>query len=197
MVHRRGGSTRSHEGQGIREVPYPSLTLRTCADAAWHGVRPGRLLCGYPADLRDGILTQRHAAPMTAMQEQMEQKIIARECPASLGRALEWYRSHFKMTTEEAIARMNENAEEVAQQILQRPPDEIQWHDLDHVGRLDPAKALGLWEEIQTQALEELRSGHQLAKTMHSVANHPQHGASVVWLFQFWRSWRCGPLGRA
>ena len=49
-----------------------------------------------------------------ATQEQLEQKTIARECAVSFGRALEWYRIHFKMTTEEAMARMNENAEEVS-----------------------------------------------------------------------------------
>jgi hypothetical protein len=115
-----------------------------------------------------------------ATQEQMEQKTIARECAASFGRALAWYRSHFKMTTEEAMARMNENAEEVVQEILQRPPNEIDWHDIDHVGELDPPKALELWQEIQTQALEELRSGHRSAKALQPVVNHPWQRARFL-----------------
>jgi hypothetical protein len=115
-----------------------------------------------------------------ATQEQMEQKTIARECAASFGRALEWYRTHFKMTTDEAMARISENAEDYAQQILRCPPDEIAWHDLDHVGRLDPPKGLELWEEIKAQALEELRSGHRSAKALQPVANAPWQRAQFL-----------------
>jgi hypothetical protein len=104
---------------------------------------------------------------------QMEVNTIARECAASFGRALEWYRNHFKLTTEQAIARLHENAEEYAQQILRRPANDIDWRDLDHIGNLDPQKALELWQAIKTQALEELRSGHRSAQALHPVVNHP------------------------
>jgi hypothetical protein len=115
-----------------------------------------------------------------ATQEQMEQKTIARECAADFGRVLDWYRTHFKLTTEQAVARLNGNAEDVAQQILARPPDEIDWHDIDHVGQLDPPKAIELWEEIKTQALEELRSGHRSAKALQPVANSPWQRARFL-----------------
>jgi Recombinase/Recombinase zinc beta ribbon domain len=76
---------------------------------------------------------------------QMESKTIARECAASFGRTLEWYRTHFKLTTEEAIDRVHENAEEYAQQILRRPANDIDWHDIDHVDELVTSLPVGYY----------------------------------------------------
>jgi hypothetical protein len=89
---------------------------------------------------------------LSDMAEPMEHRTIARECAADFGRILDSYRTHYKLTTEQAIARMGENAEEYAQHVLQRPPNEIAWHEINHVGELDPPRALELWEEIKTQA---------------------------------------------
>jgi hypothetical protein len=111
---------------------------------------------------------------------EMERITIARECAADFGRTLEWYRTHFKLTTEEAIARVRENAEEYAEQILRRPPNEVHWFDINHVGELDPQKALDLWKEIKIQAPDELRSGHRSAKALQPVNNQPWQRAQFL-----------------
>jgi hypothetical protein len=103
----------------------------------------------------------------------LEHRTIAGECAAAYGRTLDWYRTHFKMNTEQAVARMGENAEEYAQEILRRPPEEINWYEINHVSQLDALKGLELWDEIKIHALEELRSGHRSAKALQPVANHP------------------------
>jgi hypothetical protein len=116
----------------------------------------------------------------TEIAEPAEHRTVARECAASFGRMLEGYCTYYKLTREEALARVGENTEEYAQQILQHPVDEIYWHEIEHVGKLNPQKALELWSEIKNQALNELRSGHRSAKVLHPVANSPWKRAQYL-----------------
>ena len=118
----------------------------------------------------------------TGMAEPMEHRTIARECATAFGDVLQWYRTHHKMTTDQAIARAREiaDSDEIVQDILRRPPEVIDWSDIDIVGQRDPAKALELWEEIKTQALEELRSGHRSAAALQPVVNSPWQRARFM-----------------
>jgi hypothetical protein len=107
------------------------------------------------------------------IDKRMEQKTIARECAADFAGVVEWYRTHYRMTKEEAIAKAQGNAEEDAERILQSPSDQVHWCDIDQVAMKDGQTALNLWEKIKLEALEELQSGHRAAKTLEAGRSTP------------------------
>src|SRR5579884_1332026 len=101
--------------------------------------------------------------------EPLEQGTLARECAAAFGRMLDYYRKYHKADPAEALKLLRGDIEEEARRICERPADQIDWHDLDHLAELSPPKALEVWEGIKRQALDELRSGHRAGKAMQSV----------------------------
>src|SRR5262249_18301239 len=98
-----------------------------------------------------------------------EASVLAREAAASLGRLVENYEKHLKLTRAEAFARATEAPAEYLQRILNSPPDQVSWCDIQVVARSDPERGTALWEEVKRAALEELQTGHRAAQAVESV----------------------------
>jgi hypothetical protein len=66
------------------------------------------------------------------------------------------------LSTEEAAAKAGEPCSLGSVfTILDRPPEEVTWEDLEHLTGHSPQRTLDRWEEVQEAAREELRSGRR------------------------------------
>jgi hypothetical protein len=101
-----------------------------------------------------------------ATDETQEAGMLARELAAAYKGMVEHYKDVWKMSTPEAVAKTEEVADGYTASTLQGPADQVSWHGLDHVARLDPEAAARRWEEVKGEALAELRSGHRAARAM-------------------------------
>ena len=91
---------------------------------------------------------------------------LARELAAAYRGLVEHYRDGWKMSTADALAKAEEASEAYLAGVLKGPADQVQWHELDHLARKDPAAAARRWQEVQAEALAHLRSGHRAARAM-------------------------------
>lgn len=91
---------------------------------------------------------------------------LARELAADFGEMVNFYRKHCKLSAEEAVQRAEENSPENIDRILNAPPSEASWFDLDALAQKDPALALERWEKIKQAARNEVRSGFRAARVV-------------------------------
>ena len=94
---------------------------------------------------------------------------LARELGASFGALVKSYREVWGLSQEEAVARAGATHPADEERILRCPPDQVQWHDLDTLARLDPPLAQRRWEEVREAARHELQSGHRAAQALEPV----------------------------
>lgn len=66
---------------------------------------------------------------------------LAREAAAAFGELVSQYREYDTLTTNEAVARASEDNVNVTDHPIRCPPDQVQWLDLNVLGRRDPAAA--------------------------------------------------------
>jgi hypothetical protein len=88
---------------------------------------------------------------------------LARELAADFARMVNYYRKHYKLSAEEAVARTEETPDEHFDRILHGPPDQLTWLDLDALAHKDEQLTLNRWDEIKEAARNEIRSGHRAA----------------------------------
>jgi hypothetical protein len=91
---------------------------------------------------------------------------VAAELARSFRDLVESFRDYYKLSREEAVARASEDDHGQLDRIVNGPPDEVSWFDLEAVARTDPEKAQRVWERIQEAARSELRSGHRAARVL-------------------------------
>jgi hypothetical protein len=91
---------------------------------------------------------------------------LARELAAAFGETVNFYRKHYKLSTEEAVQRAAEDSPENIDRILNTPPSETSWSDLDTLAQKDAGLALKRWEQIKQAARDEIRSGHRAARAV-------------------------------
>jgi hypothetical protein len=91
---------------------------------------------------------------------------LARELAAAFGEMVNFYRKHYKLSAEEASQRAAEASPEYIDHILNAPPDQVSWLDLDNLVQKDEAKALERWAQIKQAARDEIRSGYRAARTI-------------------------------
>jgi hypothetical protein len=94
---------------------------------------------------------------------------LARELAASFGELVKSYRTFFGLSPEEALARAGETHPTDEERILNTPPDQVRWHDLDTLARHDPELSRQRWEEVKEAARQELQGGHRAALAMAPV----------------------------
>jgi hypothetical protein len=80
---------------------------------------------------------------------------------------VEYHKKTLKLTTEEALAKAEESCS-LSQmwRILDCPPEEVHWADLEDLAAKAPERALLRWEEVKQAAREELQSGHRAASAL-------------------------------
>jgi hypothetical protein len=92
--------------------------------------------------------------------------VLAGEMANSFGKMVQLYEKHFSLSREEAIQRAAEAPLDYGQRVLNGPPNEVSWCDLQMIARTDPDRATARWEEIKKAALDEVRTGHRAAKAI-------------------------------
>jgi hypothetical protein len=91
---------------------------------------------------------------------------LARELAADFARMVNYYRKHYKLSAEEAVAQTEETPDEHFERILHGPPDQLTWLDLDMVAHKDEQLFLERWDEIKAAARNEIRSAHRAARAI-------------------------------
>jgi hypothetical protein len=91
---------------------------------------------------------------------------VARELAAAFGELVDSYRKHCKLSAEEAVKRAEENSVEDIERILNGPPDEVTFFDMDALTQKDESLALQRWEQIKEAARNEIRSGYRSARAV-------------------------------
>lgn len=122
---------------------------------------------GTPSDTaapvgRGSMLVSAPDSAITAV----ELNDLAQELGSAFGRMVNFYRGHYRLSAEEAVARADEATPEYMDHILNAPPDQVSWFDLDTLAQKDEAKALERWEQIKQAARNEIRSGYRAARTI-------------------------------
>jgi hypothetical protein len=62
---------------------------------------------------------------------------------------------------------------EYEKNILESPPDQVHWFDLEYLTRKDPELAAQRWEKMKVEASDELKSGHRAAHVMEGYSSQP------------------------
>ena len=96
---------------------------------------------------------------------------LATELAAAFRQRIEQYREWYKLSPQEAIDRATKESSVPRERVLNCPPHELSWQDLDSVAQSDPNRAQQRWEEIKQAAREERRSGHRFARVMEGPDN--------------------------
>jgi hypothetical protein len=91
---------------------------------------------------------------------------LARELAAAFGETVNFYRKHYKLSTEEAVQRAAEDSPESIDRILNAPPSETSWSDLDTLAQKDAGLALKRWEQIKQAARDEIHSGYRASRAV-------------------------------
>ena len=100
---------------------------------------------------------------MTTTTTNLEARAIGREMATARHRLTDYYRTSNNLTAEEAEAQVTDLIEqETSDQLLQRPPGDLTWCDLDRLAKQTPALAMEAWENIKDHVREEFRTavGH-------------------------------------
>ena len=91
---------------------------------------------------------------------------LARELAAAFGSMVNSYREHYKLSPEEAAKRAAQTSSEDIDHILNAPPNEVSWRDLDALAWKNEGLALGRWQQIKEAARNEIRSGNRAARAV-------------------------------
>jgi hypothetical protein len=111
-------------------------------------------------------------AALPALPPADETGVLAAEIAAAFGRMVAYYREHYGLSPEEARRRVAEAPEGHLQRVLDCPPDQLLWQDLNDLAERDPARALRRWEEVVEAARQEIRTGHRAAGVLEGFADH-------------------------
>ena len=101
-----------------------------------------------------------------------ETAVLARELAHAYRRMATFYQDQLKLSGPEADARargLDYTAHEAAedrQRILERPPDQVTWYDLNRLIERNPEDMIAAWSTIKAQAREELASGYRTAHAL-------------------------------
>jgi hypothetical protein len=91
---------------------------------------------------------------------------IAAELARSFRDLVESYREYYKLSRPKAVARASEHDPSQLDRIVNGPPDEVSWSDLEALAQKDPEETQRRWEAIKEAARSELRSGHRAARVL-------------------------------
>src|SRR5262249_22139800 len=99
--------------------------------------------------------------PLAAQAD--EAQALAGELAAAFGRLVATYRRPCGLSPEEARALATGLPDHHRQLLLDKPPAEVDFADLEWLAERDPALALERWGEIKEAARAEVRSGYRAA----------------------------------
>ena len=91
---------------------------------------------------------------------------LATELAAAFRQRIEQYRAWYKLSEQEAIGRATRESQVPEERLLNCPPHELSWQQLESLTQSDPDRGNQRWEEVKQAAREERRSGHRAARVM-------------------------------
>ena len=109
-------------------------------------------------------------APMTITKQ--ETAALAQDLAAAYRQMAAFYHDQLKLSGPEADARARgtnyseQEAAEDRKRMLERPPDQVTWFDLNRLIERNPDDMIAVWAKIKTQAREELASGFRTAHAL-------------------------------
>jgi hypothetical protein len=104
--------------------------------------------------------------------ESGEIEMIAAEMADAYQRQVAFLRQHMHMDDQHAhlaVRGPHMTAEEVAsvhERLVQCPPEQVHWLDLQGLAEHDPVAVVDVWRELKRQARDELEGGHRAAQAM-------------------------------
>lgn len=110
--------------------------------------------------------------PTTTNESPQEGGSLASDLAHAYGRMVRFYRDQLHLNDAEADTRArgaNDPPDEAAAdlaRILNRPPDQVSWFDLNRVADRDPETMTELWQGLREAARKELASGHRTARAL-------------------------------
>jgi hypothetical protein len=103
---------------------------------------------------------------MNEVVSEAEVNSLAVELANSFGKLLRSYQATFKLTPEQAVARIQDTPDDFASRILERPPDQLEWYDLSYLADHHPHQFFRVWQAIKKSALEEVQCGDRAARVV-------------------------------
>jgi hypothetical protein len=104
--------------------------------------------------------------PPAAPAPPSDAREVAAELAASFGRLRESYLNCYTLTPQEATAEVTAGRPHRLAQVLEGPPEQVDWSHLEALAERDPVEALRRWEAIKEAARSELRTGHRAARAL-------------------------------
>lgn len=101
-----------------------------------------------------------------------EARVIGAEAAAAAELAVARCADAFGTSAAEARAKLQELSPGEHERLLKVRASEVQWRDLDTLGRGNPADAVACWERVKQHTLRELRSGHRAGRALDVGGTH-------------------------
>jgi hypothetical protein len=137
--------------------------------------------------INQGIRAVADQAPATPAAS-AEAGQLAREAIQAFSEELDMYRR--LKDSEPNRLDPKESPEWMMQTILDRPPQDVTFYDIERLSRIDPARAVARWEEIKATARQDLASGYTAARALEYLGGSAWERANFLAirerLFQAW-----------
>jgi hypothetical protein len=115
---------------------------------------------------------------------------LARELTAAFGEMLNSYREHCKLSAEEAAKRAADASPEHIDRILNAPPNDVSWFDLDTLAQKDENLALERWQRIKEAACNEFRSGYRASRAVEDAGGPWERARFLAVRAELMEDWR-------
>src|SRR5262245_15959146 len=106
------------------------------------------------------------ASPSRAAARVDEAQVLAAELAGAFGRLITTYRKPCGLSPEEARNLATNAPESYRLQILDKPPAEVEFSDLEWLAERDAAQSLERWDAMKEDARAEVRSGYRAAQAL-------------------------------
>ena len=110
----------------------------------------------------------------------LESNSLSVEMAAAYASMVGFYREHFKMTTQEAVEKVDQRPDGWQDRVLNCRPDQLTWLNFANLTKCDPDLAAQLWEKLKRIAQAELKSGHRAAQVVEGASNSPSVRAAFI-----------------
>jgi hypothetical protein len=118
---------------------------------------------------------------MTTTTTNLEARAIGREMAQSRQDMTDYLQTEYHLDDEEARAKTLELARaETTAQLMERPPKNLSWFDLDQLAEQDTALAIQAWDDIKAEVREEHQNGHQAARALEAFDASPRERAEFL-----------------
>ncbi len=111
----------------------------------------------------------------------LEAGMVGREMTQSRRDMIHYLQEEYQLDEDQARAKTLELARaETTTQLMERPPKNLSWFDLDQLAEQDTALAIQAWDGIKAEVREEYQNGHQAARALEAYDASPRERAEFL-----------------